>query len=224
MVAASTLSTALSVATPTAAQPSSVGGAVAAHVDARARHHPDPDRFDHRGELTVGVELRGLVTPRSVPAGYAAGIDYQLGAGYPASFVYDANLQPIGLGVLLGELGYVSVLGGVGVSGATGSVPISAQLPVEARLEVDLPGPLHAALWLRPAWLWGERREGTVSFSFADEASAGLALRIGREGRRWAMRHGSGLFIGGLYSERGSSRAYGLVVGHGFDAVRWREP
>jgi hypothetical protein len=187
------------------------------HVNARVLEYIPSDPGELRADATVGALVRAGIGHPSFPTVYAAGLDYRLGAGLPASFILDANLLPVGVGVIAGQLGMLMVTTGVGVSGATGGLlQFSGQLPLESRLEFDLPGPLHGSLWLRASWL---RAAGRQRAAFADDVVGGFALRVGREDRGRRVAYGSGFCIGTEYIDRAGTRAVGIVIGHELDGV-----
>lgn len=88
-----------------------------------------------RALADAGLSARGVWGDCS---GWAFGLDLELGGAAPAGLVYGGRLYPAGLGVLVGDTGYLALMGGVGVFGVTGSVPAGFELPAEARVELDV--------------------------------------------------------------------------------------
>jgi hypothetical protein len=183
-----------------------------ARVDARVMETQRSSQTDLRGEATVGALLRAAIGHPSFPLVGAAGLDYRIGAAWPTSFAFDANLLPVGLGVIGGRGGMVLVTTGIGVSGVTaGLLPISGQVPLEARLDLDLPGPLCGSLWLRRTWLLASQRQ--------NEVEVGFSLRAGTEDDRYDAVWGSGFTIGTEYVAWGGTQGVTILIGHELDGI-----
>jgi hypothetical protein len=179
------------------------------------------DEREHLG--SVGLALRAMASKSWLH--YAAGLDYRLGATYPGGFLYDANLYPLGTGVLLGANARVGIMAGIGLSGVVDQVQFSAQAPVEAHIEFDLHRRVRIAAFARAIWLSDNSREnGSERFSFADEAIAGLSVRWGKRYYPHDNRlsAGNGYFLGVLYQEQLGSTVIGVTFGYSLNASMGR--
>jgi hypothetical protein len=168
--------------------------------------------------------LRALIG-REAPILYGAGLDYQLGVSAPGGFAYELDLYPIGFGFMLGHTASLGVRAGVGISGVTGRLPVTAQFPVEALLEFDLHRRVRVAAWGRVSWVTTDDRSGgSDTASFADELSAGLALRWGKRyyENRSSMSAGNGFYVAALVTEQLGSRVLGVAFGHSLNAAGGR--
>jgi hypothetical protein len=70
--------------------------------------------------------------------GYAFGFDVAVGATAPLGVAYSTHLYPVGVGAVLGDLGFVGVFSGIGTSGASSTVRGALELPQELRVELDI--------------------------------------------------------------------------------------
>jgi len=145
---------------------------------------------------TLGFTGRGLYGKR---AAYGFGLDFAVGAGVPASFVYSAHLFPAGFGVTFGPTGYFGLFAGIGTSGATTLIEPALEIPIEARLEFD------ASKWARVGFRGGaqwnafahERQHSRIANPAFDEISFGAFARFGKTRRYRDYGYvGSGYFIG----------------------------
>ncbi len=150
-------------------------------------------------------------------AGLALGLGLHLGAGRGGGFAYDAELLPLGSGVMLGPWARVGLFSGVDISGVTGRVPFAVGFPLEARLELDLGYHVHLAGWAAVRAIAGAdaRQDGSAHAPFGDELRLGATLRGGRGKKRWAEVWGNGVYVGILYAERLGTRELGAVIGWG---------
>ncbi len=100
----------------------------------------------------------------------------------------------------------------------TTRVPFAPRWVAEARLELQLPGPLHLAAFVRPAWLGVDaRKDGADGIDFADELDAGAGFRFGEERVKWGMDTSRGLFVGGLMRQWLGATGYGVALGYTVD-------
>jgi len=169
---------------------------------------------------SLGVNVRAMAGKSWLM--YAAGLDYQLGLGHPGDFLYETNLYPIGIGVLLGLHAKLGIRAGVGLSGIRKQAQFSAQLPAEVRLEFDLHRKVRVVSFARALWLSDNSREdGTTSFSSADEVALGFKLR-------WSKRYyphdkrlsaGNGYFVGATYQEKFGVALIGVTLGYSLNAT-----
>jgi hypothetical protein len=161
---------------------------------------------------TVG--LRGnAVLGKTV--GYAFGFDLGLGAAAPLGFAYDAHLLPAGIGVVLGDAGFVAVTSGIGTSGVSSTVRGALELPQELRVEVDVAR--VARLGLRGGMVVVPDAEDRKTV----ETFVGATTRLGtRASGRFASKPGSGAASGGFFlglERREIARSYLLGASFGYE-------
>ncbi len=81
----------------------------------------------------VGLTGRGVYAGHG-RVGVSAGFDLEIGASAPVGVAYRANFYPAGLGVVLGDTGFLAVHTGLGTSRESARF----ELPEEARLELEV--------------------------------------------------------------------------------------
>lgn len=179
---------------------------------------PTPDRGPD-GLGLAGARLRGQLGGRRLA--YRVGLDLRAGATAPAGFAYDVALYMVGVGLRLGRWSRAGITAGVGASGATGTVDDAVTLPVEASLELALGGRLRVLARGRVAWVAGAggRQDGSRTVTFADEAEASLALRLGRRWDNWGFPASNGYYLGVAVREAQGARMLGVIVGHSLDGA-----
>jgi hypothetical protein len=126
--------------------------------------------------------------------GFAMGVDLGVGAAAPLGFAYSAHLSPLGVGLVLGDTGFLALTSGAGTSGVTSRVRGALELPEEVRLELDLAN--VARLGLRGGLLVvpdADDRKTTETF-------VGATTRLGtRASGRFERTRGSGGASGGFF-------------------------
>jgi acylglycerol lipase len=167
--------------------------------------------LDARGETgddsgaTAGLRLR-LGTGRSF--GYTGGLD--LRAGYLGGARFEADGHLLGLAARSGAA-TVSVTAGVGLGGVRGAG--ASHLPVELALEAPL-GPTRLLARAGLGWRLGGARYAGDAFGLADEVTALVGLRIGRDLGYWStVRAGAGPFVAVTYRNLGGGELWGLALG-----------
>jgi hypothetical protein len=150
--------------------------------------------------------------------GYAFGFDVGIGAAAPLGFAYGAHLLPIGIGLVLGDTGFVALTSGVGTSGVSSSVRGALELPEELRVELDIAR--VARLGLRGGILVvpsADDRKTTETF-FGARARLGTraAGRFGARGSAGGGSGASGGFFLGL-DRRELSRTFMLGATLGYE-------
>jgi len=159
--------------------------------------------------MVVGLTGRAVYGRK---VGYAFGFDGELGVAAPLGFAYRTHLLPVGVGVLLGDLGFAAVLSGIGTSGVSSSVTASLELPQEARVELDLVR--LARIVLRGGFVVvpdGAGDRGTL------ETFVGTSARLGtRASGRDSLGAGGGGFFFGL-ERRELLRTYWLGLTFGYE-------
>jgi hypothetical protein len=185
-------SLAMAVAYARVAEPSGAGGLT------------DRTTVDLRGDGVFGKTI-----------GLAFGFDLGLGATAPLGFAYAAHLRPVGIGLVLGDTGFVAATSGAGTSGVSSSIRGALELPQELRLELELAR--VARLGLRGGFVIvpdADDRKTTESF-------VGATTRFGtRAAGRFERRRGSGGGTGGVFlglERRELSRSYLLGATFGYE-------
>jgi hypothetical protein len=149
--------------------------------------------------------------------GYAFGFDLGLGAGAPLGFAYGAHLLPVGVGVVLGDMGFIAATSGIGTAGVSSSVRGALELPEEVRIELDFARiarlGLHGGIVVVPS---ADDRNTTETFF---GARARLCTRAaGRFGaRRGADASGGGsggFFLGVDRRELSHTYTLGATLGY----------
>jgi hypothetical protein len=170
-----------------------------------------------RERATVGLSARTLYGKKY---GWAAGLDLELGAGFPLGFAYGVYFRPLGLGFHLPRNGWVALIGGIGTSGVTARVPPAIELPIELRVEIDLKRKVRVGLRSSATWIGGDdaRRVGSpLTNGFADEIGFGSYVRIGRTHKRGRADLGSGTFFGLERREIMNTYFLGFTIGAELD-------
>jgi len=160
------------------------------------------------------VDLRGNGVIGKTVA-YAFGFDLGIGAAAPLGFAYAAHLSPVGVGLVLGDTGFLSATSGAGTSGVSSSVRGALELPQELRLELDIAHLARLGL-----------RGGVIVVPDADdrkttETFIGATTRFGtRASGRLERKAGSGGATGGFFlglERRELSRSYLLGASFGYE-------
>ena len=163
-----------------------------------------PEAGEHAGAAGLVHARFGLARP----LGYYGGFDLRAGVLGAAELAVDADV----LGVALrtpGGCGFVGLAGGIGYGRLHGEGAV--RLPVE--LDAELPaGPVRVLARLGLAWRSG-RTSSEQAFGSADELTALVGLRLGRD-RAWGkVRAGHGPYVAASYRALGTERLIGLVLG-----------
>ena len=167
--------------------------------------------LDVRGEqggdtgATAGLRLR-LGT--GAVLGYTGGLD--LRGGYLGGAELDADAHLVGLGLRSGGA-TVSVTAGAGIGRRGGHG--AAHLPVELAVEAPL-GPTRLVARAGLGWRLGGPSYAGDALGLADEATALLGLRIGRDVAYWRpVRAGAGPFLAVTYRNLGGAELWGIALG-----------
>jgi len=168
--------------------------------------------LDARGErssddsgATAGLRLR-LSAGRAL--GYTGGID--LRAGYLGGARFEADAHLLGLAARSGAT-TVSITAGAGIGGLRGAG--ATHLPVELALEAPL-GPTRLLARAGLGWRLGGARYPGDALGIADEATALVGLRIGRDLGYWStVRAGAGPFVAVTYRNLGGGELWGIALG-----------
>jgi hypothetical protein len=194
-----------------------------AHYELTATHDvdsspsPDPGPSPRFTELVLaGARFHGLMGSERV--GYHAGLDLAAGSTLRRSgLAYDVALLPIGAGLRLGDTSALMLGAGIGAMGAVGTIDDAVTFPIE--LTGEFGGAIRILARARISYLAGATgREGrSPALSFADEAEAMLALRLGHAHDLDGYPTGNGYFAGFAYRDLYGSRFVGLTIGYSID-------
>jgi acylglycerol lipase len=140
--------------------------------------------------------------------GWLGGVDAR--AGSEAGLRWEADAHPLGLGVRLGQ-GQLGVTGGIGARGVDGTTTV--HVPSELALELAL-GPLRTLARGGLGWRLNHGGPGKDVLGIADEASALLGVRLGRDLRYWAdVSAGQGPFLALTFARRDGGELWGVALG-----------
>jgi hypothetical protein len=181
---------------------------------------PSPPRFSEL--ILAGTRVHALLGTRHV--GYHIGADFALGSTLRAGgFAYDLALFPVGVGLRLGAASALMLGAGIGATGAVGTLDDAITFPIELTGEFDA-GRARLLARGRITYLAGAsgRARGAPTTSFADEAEALLALRIGHHYNSYGYPTGNGYFAGIAYRELLDARFLGLTIGYSLDVATRR--
>ncbi len=168
-------------------------------------------RGDGATGVTAGLRARLSIGRAAAGLGYLGGLDLRGGAldgGY-----LEADAHVVGVAVRGAGGAQLSLTGGVGLGGVRGLGATRA--PVE--LAVELPaGPVHLMARAALAWRLGGDRYLDDAVAGADEASALLGVRLGRDRRYWdPLTAGAGPYLALTYRDLGGAELIGVALGLG---------
>jgi len=182
------------------------GRSISIEVDGRGEQ-PDADGAELG--LTVGIRSRLGFGRGGAGLGYLGGLDVRggrLDGGY-----YHVDAHVLGLALRSRRGAQLGLTGGAGLGGLRGAGATRA--PVELSLELPVGG---ARVLARAGLAWalsGDEYAGDA-FGIADEASALLGARLGRDRRYWgSVVAGGGPFLALTYQRLGGAELYGLALG-----------
>lgn len=179
-----------------------------------------PPRFSEL--ILAGSRVHALLGRRHY--GYCVGADLALGSTVRGGgFAYDVAVLPLGAGLRLGATSALMLGTGIGAMGAVGTIDDAVTFPIEAISEIDA-GRVRILARARITYLGAaaERTRRSATLSFADEAEAMLALRIGHHYESYGYPTGNGYFAGVTYRELYGSRFVGLTIGYSLDVATRR--
>jgi alpha-beta hydrolase superfamily lysophospholipase len=171
--------------------------------------------MDVRGEhasgnsgATAGARVRFAL---GGPIGYAAGLDVR--GGYFDGGHYELDGHLVGVAARLAGA-TILLTGGVGVGGFRSNS--ATHLPVELSLEAPL-GPTRVLARVGLGWRLGGPQYADQVLGFADEATALVGVRLGRDLHYWDhVRAGAGPFLAGTYRNLGGTNVWGIAIGGEF--------
>jgi hypothetical protein len=163
-----------------------------------------------------GLDLRG--------GGYSSGIPLSSGRLSAGCFI-GLDAYPLGIALRAAGGAMLAVTGGVGadvciLEGIPGlqesfgdRTYLYGRVPIEVSAELPL-GPVRVTARAELAWRLGGDAYAADARGLADEASAFLGVRLGKDRRYWAdTRSGSGLYVGFVYRDVGGAEFLGFAVG-----------
>jgi glyoxylase-like metal-dependent hydrolase (beta-lactamase superfamily II) len=155
--------------------------------------------------------LSGVLRARfglAQPLGYYGGFDLRGGGAGGADLEADADA--LGLALRTPGGAFLGIAGGLGYRSFAGSG--TARIPLE--LAAELPaGPLHLLARIGLAWQLGGAADPRPAFGNADELTALLGIRLGRD-RTWLrVRAGEGPYLAATYRDLDGTRLVGLALG-----------
>ena len=174
---------------------------------------------DVRGELprngglgdtgaTAGLRAR-LVLGRVGPGiGYAFGAD--LRAGYLDGGIYEADAHPLGLALRAANNGIVMVTAGAGLGGTRGNTASHAMVELSGELPA---GPLRLLARGSLGWSLGGPTYASDAHGIADELTALVGVRLGRDHTWGDYRAGHGPYLALTYRNLGGAELLGLALG-----------
>lgn len=178
---------------------------VAIELDVRAEAPREVDDV----AITGGLRLRAGVGRGGAGLGYLGGLDLRGGYLDGGHYELDGHLAGLALRSTGGAL--VAVTGGVGVGGVRGAGALDA--PVELAVELPL-GPTRLLARAGLAWRLTGAAYADDALGLADEASALIGLRLGRDRRYWStVAAGAGPFLAVTYRNLGGGELYGIALG-----------
>jgi acylglycerol lipase len=182
------------------------GRAVSIELDLRAEQ---PRADGAPTAFTGGLRSRIGVGRGALGAGYVGGLDLRggrLDGGY-----YHLDAHALGVALRSARGTQVALTGGVGVGGIRGTTATRA--PIELSLEAPV-GAARVLARAGLAWALGGDDHVDDALGIADEASALVGARLGRDRRYWgSVAAGGGPFLALTYQNLGGAELYGLAFG-----------
>lgn len=171
---------------------------------------------DARGELprttgigvTLGARMRAIVGRAALGAGFVLGADVR--AGYLNGGVYELDAHPIGIALRDRAGAVVMLTGGVGLGGVRSDVASHAVIELGGELPV---GALRLVARGSVGWALGGPGYAGDAHGIADELTALVGVRLGRDQAWGEFRAGHGPFVAFGYRDLGGAELFGLVLG-----------
>ncbi|WP_394840501.1 hypothetical protein LVJ94_02930 [Pendulispora rubella] len=163
--------------------------------------------------LSGAADVRGMFALLS-RFGPGFGLDFELGFATPAGFVHGLRLEPLGLGVSLGRMGFFTATTGAGFGGITGHGPTAIEVPASARLAFDASSNVRILLDARVLWAFVRARaDGAPDAPFGDEMRLGFGVRIGQMWGERQYTEAGGYFFRLEHTERLGAAYVGAALG-----------
>lgn len=181
------------------------GRSVSIELDVRGEQPEGDGAFG----LSGGMRTRIGIGRGALGAGYLGGLDVRggdLDGGY-----YELDAHALGLAFRARGGAFVALSGGVGVGGVRGAGATRA--PAELSFELPV-GPSHVLARAGVAWALGGDDYADDAFGIADEASALVGVRLGRDRRYWgSVVAGGGPYLAFTYRNLGGGETFGAALG-----------
>ena len=182
--------------------------ALSVELDARGEQPRDGALGDTLG-VTAGLRVRAALGRGALGAGYVGGLDVR--GGHLDGGYYEADAHLLGVGSRSRGGALVAITGGVGIGGVRGASATHA--PVEIGVELPL-GPTRIVARGSVAWRLSGDDYADDAFGVADEASALVGLRLGRDRRYWgSVVAGAGPLLAVTYRNFGGAELVGVSLG-----------
>jgi hypothetical protein len=185
------------------------GRAMSIELDGRGEL-PREDALGGDPGATAGLRVRlGIGRATAAGLGYQGGLD--LRGGVLDGGVYEADAHLAGLALRARSGAVLAVTGGVGIGSVRGAGATHA--PLELGLELPA-GPLRVLARAGLAWRLGGDEYGDDALGLADEASALLGVRLGRDRHYWSeVTAGVGPYLAATYRNLGGAELLGVALG-----------
>jgi hypothetical protein len=181
------------------------GHLLAVELDARGEQAREGDVTG----ITGGLRLRAGLGRGDAGLGYLGGLDVR--AGSLDGGIYEVDAHLLGLALRGPGGAQLSLTGGIGVGGPRGNGATRA--PIELAMELPA-GPVHLVARGALAWRIRGDRYMDDALGLADDASALLGLRLGRDRRYWgSVAAGSGPLLALTYRSFGGAEFLGVSLG-----------
>jgi acylglycerol lipase len=179
-----------------------MGATTSLELDARGEHAFTGPGATFAG--TGGLRLRQGIGR----IGWLGGLDARIGS--EAGFRWEADAHLLGLGARLGKH-QLGLTGGIGARGIDGFTVVHA--PTELGVELAL-GPVRTLARGGLGFRINHGGPGSSVLGVADEATALVGVRLGRELAYWAdVAAGQGPFLAGTYARRDGVELWGIALG-----------
>lgn len=179
---------------------------------------------DVRGELprngglgdaggTAGLRVRAILGRAGPGIGYAFGADAR--AGTLDGGIYEADAHPLGLALRAADGGIVMVTAGIGIGGIRSNTASHAVVELTGELPA---GPIRLLARGSLGWALGGPAYAADAHGAADELTALVGIRLGRD-RAWGdYRAGHGPYLAVTYRDLGGAELLGVALGVGVTA------
>jgi len=158
--------------------------------------------------VTEGMRVRAILGRAGPGFGLAFGVD--LRAGYFHGGVYEADAHPLGVALRSAAGAAVTLTGGAGLGGNRSDTASHALIELTGELPA---GPLRLLARGSLGWALGGPDYTADAHGLADELSALIGVRFGRE-RAWGdYRAGRGPFVALTYRDLGGAELFGIALG-----------
>lgn len=184
------------------------GNAISIEIDAR----DEQPRADMSGDpaITAGTRVRfGAGRATALGLGYYGGLDAR--AGYVDGGYYEVDLHALGFALRGARGALLSLTGAFGLGGVRGND--ATHMTTELGVEIPA-GPVRLLGRASLGWRVSGDHYMDDANGIADELSALVGVRLGRDHRYWAdLAGGGGPYVGVTYRDLGGSELLGVSLG-----------